>query len=414
MLAIMNVPYQKITTALILSIVLMTQSAFGDQLLSLVEQRLGYMKDVAAYKWRHSLPIENRKRENVVLASAVSQGLRFSLTEGSSRQFFALQIKAAKEVQAYWFQQWQAKPGSVPEKAVDLDGDIRPALIHLGERITAQLKGSQSDLSTLDIEGLSSATAAKLNIAARAVKAYPNRLRQILDTGTLRVGTTGDYAPFSYSPDSLLSSKKWRGIDIDLAQNLAAKLGVELRWVPTTWPNLMDDLHSGRYDIGMSGISISEQRKETAFFSTPYYQGGKTPLIRCRDSEAYYSLQTIDTPHTRVIVNPGGTNQKFVNANIHRANILVHNDNRSIFDELIADRADVMITDQIEVKLQVAVHPELCAAMGEQNLTFSEKAYLLPEDKIWKETVDSWLEKLLHEGAVKNLVGTHLSAQDSL
>jgi cyclohexadienyl dehydratase len=410
----MNIPHQKITTALILSIVLMTQSAFADQLLPLVEQRLGYMQDVAAYKWRHSLPIENRERENVVLASAVRQGLRFGLTEDSSRQFFAVQIKAAKEVQAYWFKRWQAEPDSVPETTADLKDEIRPALLRLGERITAQLAVSLSDLSSLSTEGLSSTTAAQLNVAAKAVKAYPNRLSQILDTGTLRVGTTGDYAPFSYSPDSLPSSKTWRGIDIDLAQNLAASLGVEVRWVPTTWPDLMNDLHSGRYDIGMSGISISELRKETAFFSTPYFQGGKTPLIRCRDSEAYYSLKTIDTPHTRVIVNPGGTNQKFVNANIHRANILVHNDNRSIFDELISDRADVMITDQIEVKLQVALHPELCAAMGEQTLTFSEKAYLLPEDKAWKEAVDRWLDEILHQGTVKNLVGTHLATQDSI
>jgi cyclohexadienyl dehydratase len=410
----MNIPYQKITTALILSIVLITQSAFADQLLPLVEQRLGYMKDVAAYKWQHSLPIENRERENVVLASAVNQGLRFGLTEDSSRRFFAAQIKAAKEVQAFWFKQWQTKPDSIPETAADLKGEIRPALLHLGERITAQLVVSQLDLSSLSIEGLSSTTAGQLNVAAKAVEVYPNRLRQILDTGTLRVGTTGDYAPFSYSPDSLSSSKKWRGIDIDLAKNLAASLGVEVRWVPTSWPDLMNDLHSGRYDIGMSGISISQQRKETAFFSTPYYQGGKTPVIRCRDSEAYYSLKTIDAPLTRIIVNPGGTNQKYVNANIHRANILVHNDNRSIFDELILNRADVMITDKIEVKLQVALHPELCAAMGEQTLTFSEKAYLLPRDKIWKETVDSWLNEILHEGTVKNLVGTHLSAQDSI
>ena len=402
------------TAALILSIVLMTQSAFADQLLPLVEKRLGYMKDVAAYKWRHSLPIENRERENVVLASAVSQGLRFSLTEDSSLQFFAVQIKAAKEVQAYWFNQWKTKPGSMPKTAVDLEGEIRPALLRLGELITAQLVVSQPDLSGLNIEGLSSTTAGQLNIAANAVEAYPNRLKQILDTGTLRVGTTGDYAPFSYSPDLLSSSKKWRGIDIDLAQNLAASLGVEVRWVPTTWPRLMNDLHSGRYDIGMSGISISEQRKETAFFSTPYYQGGKTPLIRCRDSETYYSLETIDTPHTRVIVNPGGTNQKFVNANIHHANILVHNDNRSIFDELITNRADVMITDQIEVSLQVALHPELCPAMGKQTLTFSEKAYLLPRDKVWKESVDRWLDKRLHEGTMKKLFGTHLSAQDSI
>ena len=371
------------------------------------------MKDVAAFKWQHGLPIENLEREKIVLASAIQQGLHFQLTKDSSQAFFEVQIDAAKEIQGYWFEQWRKKPGSIPQSSVDLDGEIRPALILLGQSITAELAMGSPGLASLTIEGLSSATVARLGDVARTVEVYPDRLTQVLDTGVLRVGTTGDYAPFSYRGEQNSSASQWSGIDIDLAQDLALSLGVKIQWVHTSWPELMNDLHSGRYDIGMSGISISQQRKKTAYFSTPYHSGGKTPLIRCSDDQKYSSLAAIDKPQTRLVVNPGGTNQKFVNLNIHKAKVLVHNDNRSIFNELIMNRADVMITDQIEVRLRSGLHSELCAAMGNQTLTFSEKAFLLPQDKTWRDTINGWLKQRLDDGLVDKLFDLHLSSRGS-
>ena len=399
---------------LLLLILPLPVNASASDLLQLVGQRLGYMKDVAAFKWQHGLPIENLEREKVVLTSAVHQGLRFGLDKSSARGFFEVQIEAAKEVQNYWFEQWRQNPGSLPQNSIDLEGKIRPTLLQLGESITTELANEPSGLTSLEIEGLSSATVTRLSNAARAVEVYPDRLTQVLDSGVLRVGTTGDYAPFSYRPERSSNASQWSGIDIDLAQDLALSLGVKIHWVQTSWPELMNDLHSGRYDIGMSGISISEQRKKTAFFSNPYHRGGKTPLIRCSDDEKYYSLEAIDKPQTRLIVNPGGTNQKFVNSNIHQAKVLVHNDNRSIFNELIMNRADVMITDQIEVRLQTRQHRELCAAMGKQTLTFSEKAFLLPQDETWRDNINSWLMKRLDDGLVKKLFDLHLTARGSI
>ncbi|MFT5710162.1 MAG: cyclohexadienyl dehydratase [Halioglobus sp.] len=392
----------------ILPALLLTLSVSADDLTPLVEQRLGYMKDVAAYKWQHKLLIENVEREAVVLDAALGQALRFGLTKDSSRYFFSVQISAAKEIQAYWFRQWQNNPNSVPENDASLEHEIRPALLNLGEAIAAALVDGEKNLSGLKVEGLSTPTASQLASAAQAVTTYPNRLAQVLDSSILRVGTTGDYAPFSFRPDSSVGSAQWSGIDIDLAKNLAQSLGVAIQWVHTSWPMLMQDLHNGRFDIGMSGISINLTRQQTAFFSTAYHRGGKAPLIRCADSGKYGSLDDIDQNDTRVIVNPGGTNQKFTDANIHQASIAVHDDNRSIFNEIINHTADVMFTDKIEIELQTRRHAELCAAMGEQTLTYSEKGFLLPQDVVWKAYVDTWLNIRSGDGTVEKLFNTHL------
>ena len=400
-----------LTMSLLLTASFQASNASGDDLSSLVAQRLHAMKDVAAYKWQQNLPIEDIPREKLVLASAVHHGLRYRLTQQSSLQFFEIQIEAAKEVQRYWFGQWQRKSQSPPDVVIDLDQEIRPELIRLGKNITAALARKGKKLGGLEVEGLSRTTATKLAVAARAVTVYPNVLAQILDSGLLRVGTTGDYPPFSSRSNAGPKQGSREGIDIDLAVDLGRSLGVEIEWVPSSWPELMNDLHGGLFDIGMSGVSINLLRQQTAFFSRPYHRGGKTPIIRCSDSEKYSSLLTIDQPATRLIVNPGGTNQGFVSAHIKKAKVRVFEDNRSIFDEILNHRADVMITDQIEVRLQVTQHEELCNAMGDATLTFSEKAYLLPQDIVWKEFVDTWLAMRQHEGLVKQVFDRHLPAK---
>lgn len=62
-----------------------------------------------------------------------------------------------------------------------------------------------------------------------------------------------------------------------------------------------------------------------------------------------------------MIVNPGGTNEAFAKANIHQATVITHSDNTTIFDKIVAGRADVMITDGSETEYQAKLHPELCA-----------------------------------------------------
>ncbi|KPI10604.1 Arogenate dehydratase [Actinobacteria bacterium OK074] len=227
-----------------------------------------------------------------------------------------------------------------------------------------------------------------------------HRAGTLLDTvperGTLRVCTTGDYRPFSYLDPT---TKSYTGIDIDMAGNLAAGLDVRPAFVATTWAKLLDDFTAGKCDIGMGGISVTLARARKAYFSTPYLTDGKSAIARCADEATYQSLDAIDQPGVRVIVNPGGTNEAFAKANIHKATLITHTDNTTIFDEIVAGRADVMITDTSETKYQAKLHPELCAINPDKPFTFAEKAYLLPRgDEEFKEYVDQWVHLATHNG----------------
>ena len=97
------------------------------------------------------------------------------------------------------------------------------------------------------------------------------KLETILSSETLRVGTTGDFMPFSYRSDG---SDSLHGVDIAFARALASAMGVNVEFVQTTWPRLTDDLLDDKFDIGMSGITITPERLKVAFFSDPVMSSG--------------------------------------------------------------------------------------------------------------------------------------------
>ncbi|MFJ1748207.1 transporter substrate-binding domain-containing protein [Streptomyces sp. NPDC088116] len=231
---------------------------------------------------------------------------------------------------------------------------------------------------------------------AAASRGTKTLLDTVPERGTLRVCTTGDYRPFSHLDPT---TKSYTGIDIDMAKNLATSLGVKPDFVATTWAGLMDDFTAGKCDIAMGGVSVTLARARKAYFSTPYLVDGKAAIARCEDKAKYQSLDAIDQPGVRVIVNPGGTNEAFAKANIDRATLVPHPDNTTIFDEIVAGRADVMITDGSETKYQAKLHPELCAINPDKPFNFVEKAYLLPRgDAEFKEYVDQWAHLATHDG----------------
>jgi chorismate mutase-like protein len=239
-----------------------------------------------------------------------------------------------------------------------------------------------------------------------ASAAETSRLDEILARGVLRVGTTGDYKPFSYRDPA---NGDFVGLDIELAQSLAKSLGVKLELVPTSWPALMKDFGAGRFDIGMSGISVTLERQQRAFFSQPYQRDGKTPIARCTDASRFQTLQQIDQPGVRVVFNPGGTNERFAREHLRQAQLIVFPDNTRVFDEIVAGRADLMMTDAIETRLQARLHPELCAIHPDAPFDFSEKAYLLPRDTVFKAYVDQWLHLAIASGAFDKSLDSWLS-----
>lgn len=353
---------------------------------------MSLMPAVAAHKWQNKAPITDPERERAVTTRAVEVARAMGLAPEGIQAVFDLQVRAARESQLRLHDAWRARGFDFPAPIPDLARDLRPRLDRFTLDFLRALYVAAPELErtnfatvaaaridTLRAPGWTDADRRELLEALARVHRLafsadsPTRLARIKASGVLRVGTTGDYAPFSIEQDGVLG-----GADIERAESLAKRLEVTPVFVRTTWSAMLDDLRGDQFDLAVGGVSVTPARVAVAAFSIPYASGGKTILSRCADAKKFETLAAIDKRGVRVIVNPGGTNEQYVRANVHRATVTVFPDNRAIFDEILARRADVMITDDAEVDLQTHRHPELCRAMA-GTLTHADKAVLLPQ-----------------------------------
>lgn len=234
-------------------------------------------------------------------------------------------------------------------------------------------------------------------------------LKNIKRNKTLRVGTTSDFMPFSYRIDS---SHSYSGIDIAMAHDFAKYLGVGVSFIDTSWPTLMTDLEQGKFDIAMSGITITADRQKKAFFSTPVYSSGKAAITKDENVMKYTSIDNINKKEVRVIFNPGGTNESFARANFPNATLILNENNISIFQKLVDEQADVMVTDAIETMIQERIHPELDAVNVQKPFNSFDFGYLIQKDSLFKTVLDEWLITRKNDSMVLKLLQKEIKKLD--
>ena len=201
------------------------------------------------------------------------------------------------------------------------------------------------------------------------------KVTEIIERGTLLVGTTGDYRPLSFcEPDGTY----W-GFGIEVAGEIAKRLGVGIQFVPTSWPTLTTDVlaEPQTFDLAIGGITITDARRETMLMSDGYLANGKTILCRASEAERYKSLADIDKPEVRVMVNPGGLNEKFANENLTHATVIVHQKNEEIPSLIAEGEADVMITEITEAPYYVQTDTRLAAPLLNAPFTHGEIGVLM-------------------------------------
>ena len=229
------------------------------------------------------------------------------------------------------------------------------------------------------------------------------KVAEIVERGTLLIGTTGDYRPLSYCEPT--TGDYW-GFGIEMAKEIANRIGVNIAFVKTSWPTLTADVLAvpQTFDLAIGGITITDTRRETMLMSDGYLTNGKTILCRASDANRFHSLEDIDKPDVRVMVNPGGLNEKFANENLTHARIIVWQRNEEIPARIADGEADVMITEITEAPYYVKTDPRLAAPLLNEPFTHGEIGVLMQkgqEDLL--QMVNNTIKQMKSDGSLRSL-----------
>lgn len=225
---------------------------------------------------------------------------------------------------------------------------------------------------------------------------HADDLETVRARGTLRVGVSGDYQPFSVCTEQLTDC---RGFDIDVAQRVTTDLGVRLELVRFRWPELRADLGAGKFDVAMSGVTLRPERTLTATFTRPYTVAQAVVLVA--DRERFPSLRAVDQAGIRVAVNAGGHLEQVARAHFRTAAVQPTAKNLSLPDLVVTKQAEALVTDSLEAPHFLAAHPSLSALPG---FGRDRKVYLLRRpDTALREWLDAWLVAREEDGLLRTL-----------
>jgi len=217
----------------------------------------------------------------------------------------------------------------------------------------------------------------------------------------LYVGTAGDYKPVSFYDNN---TKTYSGIDIEISKLFAKEKNYNLVFIKTSWPNLMQDTLLNKFDFAICGITKTEARLEKALMSIGYLKAGKTFLMRKEDVEKYKTISDVDKSTVRVIINPGGTNEKFANEFLTHANKTIHPINEEIPSLISKGIGDIMVTEVMEGLVYIKEFDNLAIPLYKTPFTNQDIGVLFNKKntEIFNE-FNPWLESKLNDGTIDKI-----------
>lgn len=184
-----------------------------------------------------------------------------------------------------------------------------------------------------------------------------NKLEKIKEKGEIILGTSADYAPYEFPIKDENGNEKIVGFDINIAEEIAKDIGVDLVIKNMDFSGLLDALKSNSVDIILSGISPTESRRQSIDFSNIYYQA-KTVVLTNKDKAS--SITSLNDLKDLVIgVQLGSIQDKLAQEKLKESNIKSLLRIPELILELLSNKVDVIITEAPVGEQYIKKNPDL-------------------------------------------------------
>ncbi|MGX9416926.1 transporter substrate-binding domain-containing protein [Vibrio sp. WJH972] len=235
--------------------------------------------------------------------------------------------------------------------------------------------------------------AAMLSIGNAA--AETSRLQEILNSGVLRVGTTGDWNPMTVKDPA---TNSYKGFDIDITTELAKDLGVEVEYVAADWKTLVNGITANKYDMTGSA-SLNMSRAKVAGYSQPYFYLAFVPVVQKNSLDKFSDWSDIDKADVKVAATLGTVQEKMVKDFFPNAEHIVIEAPARDFQELLARRADVSVTSNVEAATLIERFKQLAIVPVKEARKPTPISMLLPQsDQVWINYINHWIELKTTQG----------------
>lgn len=223
--------------------------------------------------------------------------------------------------------------------------------------------------------------------------------------GKLIMATNAEFPPYEYK-----EGDKIVGIDAEVAKLIADKLGLELEIADVDFDSIIPGVQSGKYDMGMAGMTVTDERKEKVNFSDSYATGVQVVIVK-EDSE----IKSIDDLEGKKIGAQQGTTGYIYasdtpeNGGYGEENVTGYQNGALAVEALKGGKVDCVIIDNEPAKAYVAANEGL-KILDTEYVTEDYAICFAKENTELQEKVNDALKELIEDGSVKKVVDKYIKA----
>lgn len=206
----------------------------------------------------------------------------------------------------------------------------------------------------------------------------------------IRIGTEGTYAPFTFYNEQ----NELTGFDVELAREVARRMGVEAEFVETKWDGMFAGLDSNRFDLVANQVTIKPDRLEKYDFSTPYIKT-RAVLVVHEDNESIKSFEDLEGKKSGQSL----TSNLAELATSYGAEIVQIDGFNQAIDLILSDRIDATINDRLSYLDFKLERPDAAIKVVAEEATSSEAAFLFNKgNEALVEAVNKALADMMADG----------------
>jgi len=180
-------------------------------------------------------------------------------------------------------------------------------------------------------------------------------------------------------------------------------MGVKLKFVPTEWKTLINGIMADKYDISTSA-SVTPQRIRTVGFTKSYYQVTTVPLTLKKNLAQFKDWEDIDKPSVTVAVTLGTSQEQQAKKFFPHAKIRSIEAPARDFQEVLAGRAQISVTSNLEASLLTQAHSQLAVVPVSKPITPADLAFIVTqEDQVWLNFLNHWITIKQNRGFFEKL-----------